>query len=97
MYLFGSDLMSFLAKCGIFLVRFYQRAISPYLGDHCRFYPSCSQYTLEALERYGFFRGIILGIRRICRCGPWHTGGYDPLPGSVVDVSSIAEEEDRGR
>lgn len=62
-----------------FLIRLYQWTISPLLGKSCRFYPSCSHYTLEAIERYGSLRGIWLGIKRICKCHPWNSGGPDPL------------------
>jgi uncharacterized protein len=62
------------------LIRLYQYAISPMLGRRCRFFPSCSEYTLEALRRYGPVKGLWLGLRRIIRCHPWHPGGYDPLP-----------------
>ncbi len=62
------------------LLRFYQYAISPMLGPKCRFYPSCSEYMVEALEKHGFFRGLWLGFARILRCHPWHPGGFDPVP-----------------
>jgi putative membrane protein insertion efficiency factor len=61
-------------------IRFYQRFLSPFLPKRCRFYPSCSQYALQAILRYGVFRGSFLALRRLLRCGPWHPGGYDPLP-----------------
>ena len=64
----------------IVLIRIYQMGISPWLGNHCRFYPSCSQYACEALERYGALRGGWLAIRRVLRCHPWHPGGVDPVP-----------------
>ena len=64
----------------ILLVRFYQKFISPGLPPSCRFAPSCSQYTLEALQRYGALRGTWLGASRLVRCHPWHPGGYDPVP-----------------
>lgn len=59
-------------------VRFYQRGISPLLGPSCRFTPTCSQYMIEAIQKYGAIRGVIKGIRRICRCHPFQPGGYDP-------------------
>lgn len=61
-------------------LRGYQFFVSPWLGPSCRFYPSCSQYADEALERHGLLRGGWLAGRRLCRCGPWHPGGYDPVP-----------------
>ncbi|HRD50418.1 MAG: membrane protein insertion efficiency factor YidD [Candidatus Competibacter sp.] len=64
----------------IALIRIYQMGISPVLGNHCRFYPSCSQYACEALERHGALRGGWLAIRRVLRCHPWHPGGVDPVP-----------------
>lgn len=64
----------------ILLVRFYQKFLSPGLPPSCRFAPSCSQYTLEALQQYGALRGVWLGARRLARCHPWHPGGYDPVP-----------------
>ncbi len=62
------------------LIRFYQRYISPGLPPSCRFYPTCSHYTYEAVERYGVVRGGWLGVKRILRCQPWNPGGYDPVP-----------------
>ena len=64
----------------IALIRAYQWFISPLLGPHCRFYPSCSQYAREAIERHGALRGSGLALRRLLRCHPWHPGGVDPVP-----------------
>ncbi len=63
----------------ISLIRIYQLFISPLKPPSCRFMPTCSQYTLEAVERYGVFKGIYLGFRRLLRCHPFHPGGYDPV------------------
>jgi hypothetical protein len=63
-----------------YLIRTYQLTISPLLGPRCRFYPSCSQYTLEAVQSHGVVRGLYLGARRLLRCHPWHPGGFDPVP-----------------
>ena len=62
------------------LIRLYQVAISPVLGNNCRFHPTCSQYASEALQQHGTMRGSRMALRRICRCHPWNPGGYDPVP-----------------
>ncbi len=62
------------------LVRFYQRAVSPLFPRTCRFVPSCSQYAVTAVARYGFAKGFWLALKRLVKCGPWHPGGYDPVP-----------------
>ncbi len=61
-------------------VRFYQIAISPWLGRNCRYLPTCSAYTIEAIEMHGAWRGFWLGLKRISRCHPWGDSGYDPVP-----------------
>lgn len=61
-------------------IRIYQRFISPALPPSCRFYPTCSEYTLQAIAKYGAWKGAWLGIKRIARCHPFHPGGYDPVP-----------------
>ncbi|WP_197463682.1 membrane protein insertion efficiency factor YidD [Desulfuromonas sp. DDH964] len=66
--------------CIVFAIRFYQRFLSPLTGPSCRFYPSCSSYTLDAVVKHGSGRGLVLGFWRICRCHPFHPGGYDPVP-----------------
>ena len=60
------------------VVRLYQWTLSPLVGCHCRFEPSCSRYFIEAVQKYGAMRGTLRGIGRICRCHPWHPGGDDP-------------------
>jgi uncharacterized protein len=62
------------------LIRGYQRILSPLLPPSCRFYPSCSQYALEAVTRHGALKGGWLAARRLARCHPFHPGGYDPVP-----------------
>ena len=64
------------------IIRFYQRFISPALPPSCRFYPTCSHYAYTALERFGFFKGGLLAIKRISKCQPFHPGGFDPVPES---------------
>ncbi|MCX7991815.1 MAG: membrane protein insertion efficiency factor YidD [Proteobacteria bacterium] len=63
----------------ITIIRIYKRIISPLLGPHCRFYPSCSEYAISALERKGFFKAIFLIFYRLLRCNPLFKGGFDPL------------------
>ena len=60
-------------------LRFYKRWISPVLPSACRFHPTCSEYMLQAVERYGVIRGVGMGIRRLLRCHPFHAGGFDPV------------------
>jgi hypothetical protein len=64
----------------LLLIRFYQLFISPMLGSNCRFYPTCSHYAKEAIEKHGALKGSWLAIRRIGRCNPWHEGGVDLVP-----------------
>jgi uncharacterized protein len=60
-------------------IRLYQRAISPLLPQRCRYHPSCSEYAVQAIERYGILRGSVLAAWRVLRCNPWSHGGYDPV------------------
>jgi putative membrane protein insertion efficiency factor len=64
----------------LWLIRFYRKNISPLRPPCCRFIPTCSEYTLEAILKHGFFVGVFLGIKRICRCHPWSKGGFDKVP-----------------
>jgi putative membrane protein insertion efficiency factor len=62
------------------LIRVYKTVISPVLPPSCRYYPTCSTYAMEAIQKHGPFRGVWMGLKRIARCHPWHEGGYDPVP-----------------
>ena len=64
----------------IFMIRFYQKHISPALPSCCRYMPTCSQYAIEAIEKRGVFVGIFLAVRRLLRCHPWGGSGFDPVP-----------------
>ncbi len=66
-------------KVAIWLIRFYKKHISPYRRPCCKYIPTCSEYALEAYEKYGFFKGTRLAVWRILRCNPFSKGGYDPL------------------
>jgi putative membrane protein insertion efficiency factor len=70
----------FFTRALIMLIRAYQWTISPFLGHHCRFFPQCSEYMLEALRTYGILQGLYLGIKRLIRCHPFCKGGVDLLP-----------------
>ncbi|MEA1939972.1 MAG: membrane protein insertion efficiency factor YidD [Candidatus Caldatribacteriota bacterium] len=72
-----------MSKLIIFLITIYQKYISPLKPATCRFYPTCSNYTAQALKKYGFLTGAWLSIKRISRCHPFNQGGYDPLPESL--------------
>jgi putative membrane protein insertion efficiency factor len=65
------------------LIRIYQWTVSPLLGPRCRFHPSCSNYALGAIERFGILRGGWLTLKRLGRCHPWHPGGFDPVPAKL--------------
>lgn len=81
-----SQLLNFLTllprNCCVLILRAYRAVISPLYGDVCRYYPSCSSYALQAIQRHGMVRGIWLGSRRIARCHPWAAGGVDDVPES---------------
>ena len=67
-------------KICLAMIHWYQRHLSPLIGQECRFSPSCSHYAEEAIERFGALRGCILAAKRLCRCNPWGGSGYDPVP-----------------
>lgn len=64
----------------LLLIRLYQLGISPFIGQSCRFYPTCSNYATEAISLHGVFKGLLLASRRFCKCHPWHSGGVDLVP-----------------
>ncbi|MBF0266344.1 MAG: membrane protein insertion efficiency factor YidD [Gammaproteobacteria bacterium] len=68
----------------IYIIKLYQYIISPLIGNNCRFYPSCSNYMIESINRFGIFKGGWLGIRRISKCHPFHEGGIDHVPDSLT-------------
>ena len=75
-----TDGKGFVARAFMLLIRGYQRFISPILPDSCIYSPTCSQYAIEAISKYGAAKGTWLALRRILRCNPFHRGGYDPVP-----------------
>ncbi|WP_438940976.1 membrane protein insertion efficiency factor YidD [Dethiosulfovibrio russensis] len=79
------------ARIAVCIIRGYQIFISPYLGRNCRFYPTCSRYAMESIERFGLIRGGWLTLCRIVKCGPWHPGGYDPVPEKTDGPDSRGE------
>ncbi|MGM0552354.1 MAG: membrane protein insertion efficiency factor YidD [Pseudomonadota bacterium] len=72
--------MTVIRKLALLPVRAYQYGLSPFMVPHCRHFPSCSEYTVEAVETHGVLRGFWFSLRRILRCHPWSPGGYDPVP-----------------
>ena len=81
----------------LLLVRAYQLGVSPYLGQNCRFYPTCSNYAREAIGTHGAVTGSVLAVKRLCKCHPWHAGGVDPVPAVTVakDATGTCVAADR--
>ncbi|VAX01819.1 Membrane protein insertion efficiency factor YidD [hydrothermal vent metagenome] len=75
-----AEIGSAMQKILLSLIKFYKYFISPTLGSNCRYEPSCSEYTHQAISAFGVLKGSWIGIKRILRCHPWHEGGYDPIP-----------------
>lgn len=67
-------------QLALILIKTYQRTISLLIGHHCRFFPSCSSYAYEAIDKFGFFKGVFLSTKRLLKCHPLHPGGIDPVP-----------------
>ncbi len=78
------------------IIRGYQILISPLLGHRCRFFPSCSHYATEAINKYGSSKGSYLAVRRVFKCHPFHPGGYDPVPGTEIEKQTeITEQQEK--
>jgi len=89
-------LKNFFKQLFIVPIRFYQYVISPMIGPRCRYIPSCSQYTIEAIQQHGVLKGTWLGIKRISRCHPWGGHGYDPVPGTENQSGCGCASHDAG-
>ncbi len=83
-------------RVAIWVIRLYQRGLSPILGEHCRFEPTCSEYMIEAITAKGLLKGVCLGIWRILRCNPFNRGGYDPVK-RVAPTGRINNRDGTGR
>ena len=81
------------AYAAILLIRLYQKLISPWLGPRCRFHPSCSNYCIDAMHQHGMVHGLWLGFKRICKCHPFHPGGFDPVPGATMNLQKREHNE----
>jgi putative membrane protein insertion efficiency factor len=84
---------SIFAKLLIVLVKGYQYALSPLLGSNCRYHPTCSSYTIEAIKLHGAGKGLLMGAWRIVRCNPFSKGGYEPVPGSCEHAQLSAQDD----
>ena len=72
----------------LLMLRAYQLGLSPYLGQNCRFYPTCSNYAREAIDGHGALAGLAMAAKRLCKCHPWHVGGVDPVPTVSAETAS---------
>jgi putative membrane protein insertion efficiency factor len=72
----------------LLLLRAYKLGVSPFLGQNCRFYPSCSDYAAQAVQMHGTLKGGALAAKRLCKCHPWHPGGFDPVPGAAAPTTN---------
>lgn len=77
----------------LLILRGYKLAISPMLGQNCRFYPSCSEYAMEAIREYGAAKGSLMAGKRLCKCHPWHPGGIDLVPPKSGEITASAGDE----
>lgn len=82
-------------KILIAFIQLYRSFLSPFLGSHCRFYPSCSCYAQQALQQYGVVQGSWLAVKRILRCHPWHEGGVDPVPENIQDAYQQQKQQQK--
>ena len=89
--------MSFPARVTVAVLRAYRRFISPLMGRHCRYEPTCSAYAVEAIVRWGAMRGSVLAVRRVARCHPFNPGGFDPVPLAESSHPGIDTSAARGR
>jgi len=83
-----------LKRALILAIRLYQTCLSPILGNHCRFYPTCSQYAIDALQEYGLVQGVLKATWRIIRCNPFSKGGYDPVK-KEINISEPLNSEQK--
>ena len=73
----------------LLLIQIYRYTLSPCIGNQCRYYPSCSRYAEDALKEHGVLNGVLMAVKRIFRCHPWHEGGFDPVPVKVKNIKKI--------
>ena len=88
---------SWSTQVALFVIRFYQRCVSPFTPPSCRFYPSCSHYAYGSIGRFGLWRGGWMGLKRICKCHPFHPGGYDPVPELEMNTRPTSTRETSAR